>query len=625
MSSSEPLINRFLWVPNPTAAPLSPGALVEGRYQVVASRIWRDTQPEQPAYVPETLPEEVIPYLRLYPQRLHVPEVYGFCQLGNEPSTQLVVLLENIPVDSDGDLYPSLVELWQEAPTVRQVYWLWQILQLWTPLAEQGVASSLLMADNIRVQGWRVWLRELFPDAVVGVAQKQGTSQTPSLSQLAECWLEWTQGIAEPLAERLQDICQQMRRGNVGLEAIATQLNQLLLEQSAPMPLRQQVAGASDQGPQRLTNEDSCYPIATDLERSTTPPNDRLIPFLSLVCDGIGGHEGGEVASERALQTLKQLLHAYLIDIGEQTELLTPDAIEKQLAEIIRVVNNLIATQNDSQGRELRQRMGTTLIMALQLPQKIPMPDGSEFGNGHELYLAHLGDSRAYWITSDYCQQLTVDDDVAAREVRMGRSLYREALKRADGGALTQALGTRDAEQIYPTITRFIIEEDGLLLLCSDGLSDNGWVEKSWRDYAKPVLKNKLSLADAVQSWIHLANENNGHDNTSIVLSSYLLSPEPPALFAPQKVAAEEFQTAATSRLQSELTAASRALLYDGSGVIERQTPVDLAPRRRSSWLVMLGVMALLLIVSVAGYGAWMTLKLQGSQPPQQSQPQSPK
>ncbi len=154
----------------------------------------------------------------------------------------------------------------------------------------------------------------------------------------------------------------------------------------------------------------------------------------------------------------------------------------QQLEASVRVVNNLIANHNDTQGREDRRRMGTTLVMGLQVPQRLRSASGSLLENSHELYLVNVGDSRAYWITPRYCHKLTVDDDVAVREVRMGRGLYREALQRPDAGALTQALGTRDSEFLHPTVQRFILEEDGLLLLCSDGVSDNELVEQNWAE-----------------------------------------------------------------------------------------------------------------------------------------------
>ena len=70
--------------------------------------------------------------------------------------------------------------------------------------------------------------------------------------------------------------------------------------------------------------------------------------------------------------------------------------------------------------------------MALHLPQTLGQTDSET--TTHELYVAHVGDSRAYWITPTRCQCLTVDDDVATREVRMERGLYREALQRPDAG-----------------------------------------------------------------------------------------------------------------------------------------------------------------------------------------------
>ncbi len=619
MTSSETPIYRYLWAADPAVGQISPGRLIQGRYEVVSPQIWRDTQPEQPPCIPEELPDEIIPYLRLFPQRLHVPEVHGWAVLGDEPETALVPLLENAPIDADGDLYPSIVQAWTGASATRQVYWLWQILELWTPLSEQGVASSLLFADNIRVQGWRVWLRELYGDGgAAEITSEQPTFLTPTIKDLGNCWLQLSEAAAPSVAGQLRAIATQMTNDELELDAIATQLNHLLLSQSAQLPLRIHVAGATDTGPQRATNEDACYPTRSDLQDATTQPNDLLIPHLTLVCDGIGGHEGGEVASSLALQTIKLQLRALLLEIAEQPDIVPPTLVADQLAAIVRIANNLISNQNDAQGRESRARMGTTLVMGLQLPQKIRFANGEELRNAHELYIVSVGDSRAYWITADYCQQLTIDDDVATREVRLGRSIYREALTRADGGALTQALGTRDAQQLHPAIQRFIVEEDGMLLLCSDGLSDRSLVEQSWKEYAKPVLKGKLSLNAAVQSWINLANEQNGHDNTSVVLSCYFVSEEPPALFDPKQV--ETTVQSPNTRLQSELTAASRALLYDESVAIQKQEPTA-SPARRNL-LTLLGVLAFLVIVGVGGYTLWLTSQPQNSPP--QSVPEAP-
>lgn len=605
-------MNHYIWASDPASAQISPGVLIQDRYQVIAPQIWLDTQPEVPSYVPRELPEEIIPYLRLFPQRLHIPEVYGVAVLGEEPNTAEVILLENVPIDPEGNLYPAIVEQWHQTVAVRQVYWLWQLLQLWTPLSELGVASSLLIPENIRVQGWRVRLLQLFSDRTLP------SNTQPSLTAFSDCWLEWIAGSHPSVLDRLKQIWQQIGTEK-SLDDISLELNQLLLEKAAELPLRLQVAGGTDQGPMRSSNEDSCYPTEADLQSLTESPNDLLIPNFSLVCDGIGGHEGGEVASLMALQTLKLQVRALLIEIRQQTEIVPPNIISEQITAIIRVVNDLIAKQNDSQGREMRQRMGTTLVMGLQIPQKINQPDGTVLENGHELYIASVGDSRVYWITADYCQQLTIDDDVATREVRLGRSLYREALRRVDGGALTQALGTREAQILRPTVQRFILEEEGILLLCSDGLSDRNTVEQSWQEFAKPLLKNKISLEAAVQSWIDLANEKNGHDNTSVVLTRCLLSPEPPILFEPRKVEAEIPTPASTYRVESELTEASKALLYSPATQPDPGETVDVQTVKRSTRLVILTTLAVLVGIGLIVYGVWRSLTPQNTPPTQET------
>ncbi len=562
MSSSKPPINRYLWAVGSSAAHLSVGEVVKDRYQVVAPQIWQDTQPELQPEFPEKLGNTVLPYLRLYPHSLHVPQIYGICQLENSD----VILLENVPIDANGELCPSIQSMWSQASAVRQVYWLWQILELWTPLAEMGVAASLLVPENLRVEGWRVRLRELYSDrtikprpqgssvedkqrelAAVSAGTEAGSSDAleaetssgvsaalvelpakANLQQLGECWASWCRKAAGSVASRLGAIAQQMQTEQPSLQAIASQLNQLLIEQAARQPLRLQIAGGTDSGPRHHHNEDNCFPLISDLPKDLSEPRDPLIPHLSVVCDGIGGHEGGEVASQLAVQSIKLQVQALLSELAHDPEIMTPELVSQQLAAIIRVANNLIASRNDEQSRESRRRMATTLTMALQLPQIVKMPDGQ--GNAHELYIASVGDSRAYWITPRYCQQLTVDDDVTTREVRMGRSLYRKALQRPDAGALTQAVGTKDAELLRPTVQRFIMEEDGLLLLCSDGLSDNHWLEELCPDFPRDVFSGKLSLESAVQYLIDLANQKNGHDNTSVVLTYCSVSPQYPAV-----------------------------------------------------------------------------------------------
>ncbi|MEH1941499.1 MAG: protein phosphatase 2C domain-containing protein [Nostoc sp.] len=629
-SCQTPLVHRYLWATSSLSAQIPPGTKVADRYDVISRQIWLDTQPGLPPDVPEELPKEVIPYLKLYQERLHLPQPYGFAS-NFEGDTTDILLLENVPIDETGNIYPSIVEAWEEATGVRQVYWLWQILQLWTPLSELGFSRSLLVVDNLRVQGWCVRLLELY--------------QTPadeelSLQNLGECWQFWVSSAKLSVAKGLQNIAQEMCETEVELKAINIQLNNLLLASAAELPLVLKVAGSTDIGPIMAQNEDACYPNAlSDLDEP-------LLRHLSIVCDGIGGHEGGEVASQLAVQSVKLQIRALLTEVTEQTVLVPPELLQEQLEASLRVVNNVICARNNEQKRQGRERMATTIVMAVQVPQRVQTSTGWQSNNSHELYLISVGDSRAYWITHNYCQLLTVDDDVATREVRFAKSLYRKALVRSDASALTQALGTRNSESLRLKVQRFIVEEDGILLLCSDGLSDNNWVEQSWQDYAIPVLAGELTVEDAVCNWINLANEKNGRDNTSVVLTYYRVSPEyllpvTPALpeeiikaeiqeeiqeeelQEQEELQEEELQEQEELQEPTDFTEGSRSLLdLDLDLDLSEEPPLNpeipptlITKPNRGKRLVMLGgVLALLVGGTSLGLFAWWQINPQAFQ-----------
>ncbi|MEH1843191.1 MAG: protein phosphatase 2C domain-containing protein [Nostoc sp.] len=624
-----PLVHRYLWATGSLFAKISPGTRVAQRYEVISPQIWLDTKPGLPPDVPEELPTEVISYLRLYQERLHLPQPYGFAS-NLEGDTIDTLLLENVPIDENGNIYPTIVEAWEQATAVRQVYWLWQIIQLWTPLSELGLSRSLLVVENLRVQGWCVRLLELY--------------QTPadeklSLQNLGECWRFWLMPAKASVAKGLQKIVQQMCETEVELETVKIQLNNLLLASAAELPLVLKVAGSTDIGPIMAQNEDACYPNAlSDLDEP-------LLPHLSIVCDGIGGHEGGEVASKLAVESVKLQIRALFKEVTEQTVLVPPELLQQHLEASLRVVNNLISVRNNEQKRQGKERMATTIVMAVQVPQRVQTSTGWQSNNTHELYLANVGDSRAYWITRNYCQLLTVDDDVATREVRFAKSLYRKALLRADASALTQALGTRNAESLRLKVQRFIVEEDGILLLCSDGLSDKNLVEQSWQDYAIPVLIGELTVEDAVCNWIKLANEKNGHDNTSVVLTYCRVSPEylvsvTPAL--PEEIIEAEIQQEEEEQELEELeeleleepisfTESSQALLdldldldLSEEPVLSAEIPPTLITKsKRGKGLVMLGgVLALLVGGTSLGLFAWWQINPQKFQQMCQQLPQ---
>ncbi|QLE56046.1 PP2C family serine/threonine-protein phosphatase [Nostoc sp. TCL26-01] len=599
-SCQTPLVYRYLWATGSLATEIPLETKVADRYEVIAPQIWLDTQPGIPPAAPEELPPIVIPYLRLYAERSHLPHVYGFVP-GGEAGIDDIWLLENVPIDNQGNLYPAITEMWEQATATRQVYWLWQILQLWTPLLKLGVAHNLLRLDNLRVQGWCVRLLELQPTTA---------TEPPNLQDLYYAWQPLLVCAKSSITPELENIIQQMANSQVELATITTQLNTLLLAAAGELPLTIEVAGGTDTGPARTQNEDTYYP------NTANEADDSFVSHLAIVCDGIGGHQGGEVASQLAVQSLKLQIRALLAEVAAQPEVVPPNLLQEQLEASLRVANNLINSRNDEQNCQGIARMATTLVMAVQVPQRVFTHSRQQSNNAHELYLANIGDSRAYWITRNYCQQLTVDDDVITREVRLARSLYHQALQRPDANSLTQALGIRDAESLRLVIKRFIIDEDGILLLCSDGLSDNNLVENSWQDYAVPVLTGQMTIAEAVDYLINLANEKNGHDNTSVVLNlcrvskEYLVPITPPQPLV--KLPEPEPVTLDTTLEESTLAESSQALLDLELTPEPNPAPIKKPTRRRKKPLLLLGGFLVLLLGGTGlGLFAWAQLSPQ--------------
>ncbi|MGB3312026.1 MAG: protein phosphatase 2C domain-containing protein [Nodosilinea sp.] len=565
----------YLWAVGTDLETLPVDELVGQRYRVVAPYIWLDTQPDQRPSTPDTFPAEALPYLQAHPHRLHVPGLYGVLErTGAAP----ILMLDNAPIHPQaGALLPELEAGLFSAAPLRQANWLWQLWQLWGSLGELGLARSLLRPGNLRVDGWRLRLLELEP---------AGDLEPPTLTDLTELWRSLLSPLHLAVSEPLRSIVNQLDAGTLDPDTLFLELNQILLRQAAVVSTRIALAGATAQGPTQPRNEDACWP------QGILPEDSGL--QVAIVCDGVGGHEGGEIASQLAVQSLQIQLQALLAEAQTELRVLPPQIIIQQLESVIRIVNELINFQNDNRGRVGRQRMGTTLVMAVVIPQRVQTDQGWERVN--EVYLAHVGDSRAYWITPDYCHPLTVDDNIAGREVIACRQTWPVAQERSDAGALTQALGTRSGGHLTPHIQRFVLDETGILLLCSDGLSDNYRIEDAWANYIGLIIKDIVTLDSAVASWIELANQKNGHDNTAVVLLQH-------KLFTPASAQAES-ETFVGAGAQQEAVSPTGAKLYGENASQEEFVPAATAsqpPPGVPRWILAVSGSALL----VALLGWW--------------------
>ena len=477
---------HYLWAIGEGLETYRPGDIIADRYQVQYGKILLDTKPRKMPEMPEEIPGVIEPYLKLFPYRLHIPQVFGQVSVAGKKGTKTIWLLEGGPINGEGiSLVPEITTLWKDATAMRQLNWLWQIAQLWQPLNVQEVGLSLLNSENLRVEGQLVRLVELQPD-----------KKNLTLQDLGRLWQKWVSSANPVIRKFLKQLSYQMIVGEVkNSDLLITQLDKALEVLGRSQVRSVHITTATDTGPSRFHNEDACYPPSKTV--ISCPPSSKTV---AIVCDGIGGQDSGEEASQLAIKVLSQQLQ----NIPENEDPLT---MTTKLEEFACVANDAICDHNDNDERRGRKRMGTTLVMAL--------------AHLHQLYITHIGDSRAYWITPSRCYQVTVDDDIASRQVRLGYSLYYDAIRQATSGALVQALGINNSINLHPTVQRFPIDEDSIFLICSDGLSDKDRVEESWQTEILPLLDGKIDLVTVRDRLIEIANTKNGHDNVTVALVYY--------------------------------------------------------------------------------------------------------
>lgn len=245
--------------------------------------------------------------------------------------------------------------------------------------------------------------------------------------------------------------------------------------------------GATDPGRKRANNEDA-YLL-----------DDRL--RLYAVADGVGGVEGGEVASRIAVETLGEAMPDLLGDrdrtppagrsSGEGTEL---TALRSAVSFAHRTIRAAVGKAPGLAD------MGTTLT-ALLLANK-------------RAYLVHIGDSRAYLLRAGELTQITNDHSVVAEQVRAGRLTAGEAKTSPYRHVITRALGI--AEDAVPDLAERPIQKNDTLLLCSDGLTE--MVD----DAGIRTILSGVPPRDAVKKLIDAANGRGGVDNITAVVVQVL-------------------------------------------------------------------------------------------------------
>ncbi|MBE9097850.1 serine/threonine phosphatase, partial [Tychonema sp. LEGE 07203] len=265
-----------------------------------------------------------------------------------------------------------------------------------------------------------------------------------------------------------------------------------------PMPLLMyslEDAGLTDVGRTRDHNEDF-FSIWTQIDKLESCFG-RIFKTkgLYILCDGMGGHDSGEVASQLAAETLREFFQTRWENQLPQTD---------TIREGVLLANKAIFEINQKDGRSGSARMGTTLVAVLLQDTKFAV--------------AHVGDSRLYRIKKGQAlEKITSDHEVGQREIKRGVD-PETAYSRPDAYQLTQAIGPRDGNFLKPDVQFFDLCEDTLLILASDGLTDNDLLETHWQGTLEPLFNPQADLDRAVAELIELGNKRNGHDNITAII-----------------------------------------------------------------------------------------------------------
>ena len=247
------------------------------------------------------------------------------------------------------------------------------------------------------------------------------------------------------------------------------------------MSLTLEVAGRSDVGRVRPSNEDN-FGFDQGLG-------------IFVVCDGMGGHAAGEVASQIAVDTILTHFRERMPKVEDNALLDDAPVGARLLAEAVKKANDAILDY--AEAHKNTTGMGTTLVAA-------------RFFDG-VCSIANVGDSRIYLFREGQLLQLTEDHSLVMEQVRRGMLTLEEAKQSSVQNVITRALGTE--EGTLPDLGEFPAQDGDIVLLTTDGVLRH----VSDQDMSA-ILLQLPSLEAACQTLIDAANEGGGEDNSTCVL-----------------------------------------------------------------------------------------------------------
>lgn len=245
--------------------------------------------------------------------------------------------------------------------------------------------------------------------------------------------------------------------------------------------LRVEAGVATDPGCVRTTNEDSLRVI-----RPADGADVAQHGVLAVVCDGMGGHEAGEVASALAMETIVQRFQA--------DDRPLPQSLVKAIEAANRAIHDAVGANPKLRG------MGTTCC-ALVL-------------RGGSAYCAHVGDSRCYLIRGGEVFLMTEDHSAVMDMVRRGMISREEASHHPDRNVISRALGSHYRVEVSAWLQPFAVQPDDAFLLSSDGLHDL----VNEHEIGELVGGGAVHAQVACDRLVAIARDRGGPDNISVAI-----------------------------------------------------------------------------------------------------------
>lgn len=273
-----------------------------------------------------------------------------------------------------------------------------------------------------------------------------------------------------------------------------------------------QIAALTHRGHVRETNEDAYVVFKTGryLQRLTSSIPEADLPsrfeeggYLMIVADGLGGHEAGDVASRSALLTTLELI---VRSPKWALKLDDPATREAELRELrarskIYLAAVHAALRQQAAGDSRLAGMGTTLTGAYSV--------------GVDLFVLHVGDSKAYLVHEGAMRKITHDHTVAQEYADLGVISQQEVATHRMQHVLTRAIGG-PSEKLEGDLHHVQIGHGDRLLLCSDGLTDMASEEE-----IAGILGAHPESEAACQALVDLALERGGRDNVTVIVAGY--------------------------------------------------------------------------------------------------------